>query len=589
MALRPYQDEAVDAAIEWHDTSLEPCLISAATGAGKSHIIAALAQAWGRVLVLAPTKELVAQNYAKYALVSDDATVFCAGLKKKNAKGPVVFGTPQSVRRSLEKMPVFDAVIVDEAHRGISEYGMIIDTLRLRNDKLAVCGLTATGYILTGDGRSGYIYRLRPDGTVLTDDETINPYYAKCVYEVTARQLIDAGWLTPPVLSPTGIEYDTSNLQLSAGRYTAASLDETFCGRKNLTRRIVSDVVRRSGNRIGVMIFAATVAHAREIIALLPAGQARIVLGDTPGAERDHSILAYRLGMIRYIVNVSVLTTGFDVPHTDHIAIIRPTESPSLWQQIAGRGTRLFSGKENFLISDYAGNIERFFGDDRDLFDPVIRARKETEAERIPVPCPSCEHINHFAKVPNPNGLLINSEGNFTDLAGHAVFIEGRTVPAHHGRRCQNHYDLAGALVQCPHRWLGKKCKCGHENDIAARVCESCARQLVDYNQHLEYVAGTRTIIIDEHGWRRARCINAKISEYWVRNTRLFMAEFYVEGRKSPLCQFFKPNSMEYNAFKDRATRGLPAFINWKPSKKGRHPTLKIQWSKDDNRNFQIN
>lgn len=577
--LRPYQQDAVDAAVEHFETSLDPILLSLATGSGKSHILAELARMFGRALVLAPSRELVKQDFDKYQLVSPTATLFCAGLGEKDFTGEAVFGSPQSVRRSLDDLPFIDAVLVDEAHRGLAEYALIIEHIRQHNPNVKVVGVSATPYKLPG----GYIYRLGPDGVAKTDDEAIEPYYARCVYEISARELIDNGWLTPPVLVPTGIEYDTSALQLSRGKYTAESLEETFCGRKNLTSRIVSDVVRRSANRNGVMIFASSVAHAREIVALLPRGHARIVTAETPSKEREHIVTAFKCALFKYLVNVSVLTTGFDAPHVDHIAILRVTESAALWQQIAGRGTRLFPGKENFLISEYAGGIERFFGDDRDLFDPVIRARKVSKHGEVDVECPSCQHVNRFAAVPNPNGLAINRMGNFVDLAGAEIRIDQRAIPAHHGRRCQHHYDEGGELLQCAHRWLGKKCKwCGHENDTAARQCEQCDHQLVDWNKQLEFVAGSRSFITDTHGWKKARCVNAKIGEWWSGNVRLYRVDLFIEGRKTPLSKFYQPNDPSYRTFLDRAAQGLPEFVLWKTVKNKRHPTTKLQWGPDE-------
>lgn len=88
------------------------------------------------------------------------------------------------------------------------------------------------------------------------------------------------------------------------------------------------------------MIFAATVEHAREVTGLLPVGRAALITGETPGPERDRIIEAFKAQAYRYLVNVAVLTTGFDAPHVDLIAILRPTESVSLYQQIVGRGLR---------------------------------------------------------------------------------------------------------------------------------------------------------------------------------------------------------------------------------------------------------
>lgn len=78
--------------------------------------------------------------------------------------------------------------------------------------------------------------------------------------------------------------------------------------------------------------------------------------GATPGPERERLIAAFKARELKYLVNVAVLTTGFDAPHVDVIAILRPTESVGLYQQIVGRGLRLSPGKTDCLILDYAGN-----------------------------------------------------------------------------------------------------------------------------------------------------------------------------------------------------------------------------------------
>lgn len=125
------------------------------------------------------------------------------------------------------------------------------------------------------------------------------------------------------------------------------------------------------------MIFAATVEHAKEILGLLPADDAALITGDTPGAERDVLIEEFKAQRFRYLVNVSVLTTGFDAPHVDLIAILRPTESVSLYQQIVGRGLRLAPGKIDCLILDYAGNPH-------DLYAPEVGAPKG-KSDNVPV------------------------------------------------------------------------------------------------------------------------------------------------------------------------------------------------------------
>src|SRR5690606_41766666 len=141
-------------------------------------------------------------------------------------------------------------------------------------------------------------------------------------------------------------------------------------------RLIISQIAEFAQTRKGLMIFAATVEHAREITGLLPADDAALITGESPGPERDSLIEDFKAQRFRYLVNVSVLTTGFDAPHVDLIAILRPTESVSLYQQIVGRGLRLAPGKTDCLILDYAGNPH-------DLFSPESGTAK-SQTHQVP-------------------------------------------------------------------------------------------------------------------------------------------------------------------------------------------------------------
>ncbi len=153
------------------------------------------------------------------------------------------------------------------------------------------------------------------------------------------------------------------------------------------------------------MIFASTVEHAREITGLLPAGEAELITGDTPGPQRDRIIEAFKAQQYRYLVNVAVLTTGFDAPHVDLIAILRPTESVSLYQQIVGRGLRLAPGKTDCLILDYAGNPH-------DLYAPEVGSPKG-KSDNVPVQvfCPACGFANTFWGKTTADGTLIEHFG----------------------------------------------------------------------------------------------------------------------------------------------------------------------------------
>mgnify|MGYP001137990000 FL=1 len=459
--LRPYQQEAVDATLNHFRRHKTPAVIVLPTGAGKSLVIAELARlARGRVLVLAHVKELVAQNHEKYQALGLEADIFAAGLKRKESHGKVVFGSVQSVTRNLDAFQgEFSLLIVDECHRigddEESQYQQILTHLTKVNPHLRLLGLTATPFRLG----KGWIYQFHYHGMVRGDEKAL---FRDCIYELPLRYMIKHGYLTPPErLDMPVVQYDFSRLQAqSNGLFSEADLNRELKKQQRITPHIISQIMEFAATRKGVMIFAATVEHAKEIVGLLPAEDAALITGDTPGSERDVLIDDFKAQRFRYLVNVAVLTTGFDAPHVDLIAILRPTESVSLYQQIVGRGLRLAPGKTDCLILDYAGNPH-------DLYAPEVGTPKG-KSDNVPVQvfCPACGFANTFWGKTTADGTLIE----------------------HFGRRCQGWFeDDDGHREQCDFRFRFKNCpQCNAENDIAARRCRECDTVLVDPDDMLK-------------------------------------------------------------------------------------------------------
>lgn len=491
MTLRPYQQESHDAIMDWVKKSRSPCCIEAATGAGKSHIIAAVAESINRIsggkhiLCLAPSAELVVQNSDKYKLTGAKASIFSASAGQKSLRYPVVFGTPVTVSNSISRFGKdFAAVIIDECHGITPTIKAIIDTMRDANDNLRVIGLSATPYRMN----TGYIFNKWPDGNPVAEYQTKAPYFAACVHRIRAAELIEEGYLTVPVISETGGDsYETMDMEVNtAGKFNALDVDKAYHGHGRKTSLIVADIVARSADRRGVMIFAATVRHANEVMASLPPHVSAIVTGETTKKERDSILARFKAYKIKYLVNVSVLTTGFDAPHVDVVALMRATESVGLLQQIIGRGLRVADSKDDCLIMDYAQNIERHCPDG-DIFNPEIEVSSSGGGKsRIVAECPLCAAENDFAARPNREGYEIDDYGHFLDLDGNPVETIWGPMPAHFGRRCRATVNVAGDEVQCSHRWTFKKCRaCDSENDIAARYCIECKAEIVDPNEKL--------------------------------------------------------------------------------------------------------
>jgi DNA repair protein RadD len=460
--LRPYQQEAVEATLNHFRKSDESAVIVLPTGAGKSLVIAELARlARRRILVLTHVKELVEQNHAKYESYGLAGGIFAAGLKRKDNRHQVTFASVQSVSANLDQFRnEYSLVIIDECHRvsgeDTSQYQRIIGQLKQQNDSLKVLGLTATPYRLA----MGWIYRYHYRGFVRGSDEEQDKPFQHCIYELPLSYMINRGFLTPPELVNAAVaQYDFTALPRDRfGEYVEQDVNQLLSKHKRVTRSIIEQVMELAAQRKGVMIFAATVEHAREITGYLPADQTALVTGATEQKGRDLLIQRFKQRQLKYLVNVSVLTTGFDAPHVDLIAILRPTQSVSLYQQIVGRGLRLHEGKKDCLVIDYAGNHVN-------LHHPEVGEPKPNpDSEPVQVFCPACGFANIFWGKTDDDGQVIE----------------------HYGRRCQGLLEPANPPQQCDYRFRFKECPhCGGENDIAARRCGHCQKAVIDPDDQL--------------------------------------------------------------------------------------------------------
>lgn len=453
--LRSYQSDAVTATLKHFRKTNESAVIVLPTGSGKSLVIAELARlANGKILVLTHVKELVEQNHQKYESYGLEAGIYSAGLKQKNTNLQITFASIQSAARNLTDFSEkYTLIIIDECHRvnidkknedSSNQYQQVINQVRTSNPDVKLLGLTATPYRLG----MGWIYRKHYRGIIRSEEP--RPF-EQCIYELPLRYLIKQQYLTEPKLVDATIEhYDFSSLQeSSSGEYRQSDINQLLDKNHRVTQGIIEQVIELAQQRIGVMIFAATVEHAEEILSYLPSSESALVIGATENTVRDQLIQQFKQQKIKFLVNVSVLTTGFDAPHVDMIAILRPTQSVSLYQQIIGRGLRLSPDKKDCLVIDYTGN-------DFDLYQPEVGEKKpNSQSQPVQVMCPSCDHPNTFWGICDDDGDLVE----------------------HYGRRCQALIDG----LQCDYRFVFKECPhCGQENDIAARKCLHCAEVLVD-------------------------------------------------------------------------------------------------------------
>lgn len=393
MKLRDYQQESIDSIYSYFSHNAGNPIVVAPTGAGKSVIIAKFCEGvvsrWPeqRILMLTHVKELVAQNFEKLTTVWPEAPagINAASLKRRDTDENIIFASVQSVYKKWENLGRFDLVLVDECHLipngGEGMYNKLLAGLRKFNSKLKVIGYTASPYRM----KSGHLIG---EKTLFTD----------IAYEIKIKTLIDRGYLCKVVPKATKTELDVSGVKMRGGEYIAGEL-ENAVDNDVINKSAVQEIIEYGQDRKSWLVFCTGVSHAHHICDELQSNgiTAKVVTGETPQAERDKTINDYKAGHIRALVNVNVLTTGFDAPETDLLACLRPTKSTGLWVQMIGRGMRPAPGKENCLVLDFAENTA-----EHGPIDAVdIKAKKQNdEPGEAPVKiCPECDTYLHAAAI----------------------------------------------------------------------------------------------------------------------------------------------------------------------------------------------
>ncbi|MCC9642993.1 DEAD/DEAH box helicase [Rhodopirellula sp. JC740] len=364
MKLRSYQQAAVDAVYDHLRNRDDNPVAVLPTGAGKSLVLAKIASdavtQWnGRVLILAHVKELLEQNADKVRRLCPDIKVglYSAGLKKRDTNTPVLVAGIQSIYKRACDLDPFDLIVVDEAHliskKGDGMYRQFLADCKVINPHVRVIGLTATPFRLDS-------------GMICSADHFLN----QVCYEIGIKKLILDGYLSP-LISKAGVNRaDFGGLHLRAGEFVSEEV-ESLVNDDALVSAACGEIVELTVDRRAVLIFASSVAHGRRVVEVLRENhgiECGFVTGETPAGERDELLARFRgdaptslieTEPLRFLCNVNVLTTGFDAPRVDCVVMLRPTMSPGLLYQCVGRGFRLHPGKENCLVLDFGGNIER--------------------------------------------------------------------------------------------------------------------------------------------------------------------------------------------------------------------------------------
>lgn len=376
MTMRPYQNAAVEGAFKaWEENA--STLIVLPTGLGKTVVFSEIVRRMqpARSIVIAHREELIFQAAEKIERVT--GVVGGIEMGENHATGffgeppPYVVSTVQTQcsggdggGRMTKFLPEdFGLVVIDEAHHATSAtYKRVIKYYR-QNPNCKILGVTAT-----------------PDRA---DEEALGQVFDSVAYEYQILQAIRSGWLVPIQQQMVTVgSMDFSNIKTTAGDLNQGELAEVMEEERNL-QAVAQPSVEICGDKRAI-VFAATVKQAErisEIINRYKPDTASWICGKTDKDDRRRILKDFKDGRLQFVVNVGVLTEGFDDSGVEVIVMARPTKSRALYAQMAGRGTRphdtvagLLGGcatdaercamiagsvKPSCLIVDFCGNAGR--------------------------------------------------------------------------------------------------------------------------------------------------------------------------------------------------------------------------------------
>lgn len=388
---RDYQLEAAYSIWNYLCTKSGNPIVAMPTATGKSLVIALILQMIyhyypnQRVLMLTHVKELIRQNYDELIDLWPTAPVgiYSAGLKKRELYNPITFAGIASIAKIYNQFGRVDLVFIDEAHlvnpTYFGMYNKVLAGLAKINPALKVIGLTATPWRL-GHGR-------------ITDDGLFTEVCFDLTGQHAFNRLIAEGYLCPLIPKNPETILDISGVHIRGGEFIQSEL-QRVAGEEYVTRAIVEECIHIASDRNRWLMFCTGIDHAELTAKLLNEKgiSAAAVHSKLHDKERDYLLKQHQTGQIQVLTNNNVLTTGYNDPQIDYIGAVCPTQSAAKWVQMLGRGTRIYPGKLNCLVGDFAGNTKRL----GPINDPVMPRRKGEGGGEAPVKlCDQCGTWNH--------------------------------------------------------------------------------------------------------------------------------------------------------------------------------------------------
>ena len=398
MILRPRQSLLVQRtldALSRHGNTLAV----APTGSGKTIMLSAvagslLAEPDAKACILAHRMELTEQNRQKFSRVNPglSTSVFDAG--QKSWAGNATFAMVQTLSRpsNLQQIPELDLLVIDEAHHATScSYRAVIEQVLTRNPRAGICGLTATPN--RGDGKG------------------LREVFSNVSDQITLGEMIAAGHLVPPRTFVVDVGAQEALQQV---RRTAIDFDmeqaATILNQSRITDAVIRHWKEKSADRKTV-VFCSTVAHAQTVCDAWNAQGVHTVCihGELSDAERAQRLAEYETGCAQVVVNVAVLTEGYDYPPTSCVVLLRPSSFQSTFIQMVGRGLRtvdpeVFPGiiKTDCIVLDFGtaslmhGTLEQDIHLDGPVQSGEAPAKECPECDAsVPLSCRECPLCGH--------------------------------------------------------------------------------------------------------------------------------------------------------------------------------------------------
>ena len=343
-----------------------------------------------KACVLAHRDELTAQNVLKFAKINPDLSTSIVDSRTKSWRGRTTFAmVPTLARKSnLDAMPALDLLVVDEAHHAAADsYRRIIDRARERNPDVRIYGVTAT-----------------PNRG---DKKGLRPVFSNVADQILLGEPIGSGHLVRPrtFVIDVGTQEALKQVRKTVDDFDMKAVD-AIMNKAPITEAVIAHWREKASDRQTV-IFCSTVDHARNVRdAFVAAGiDAEMVWGEMPESERRAALAAYRRGETRVMVNVAVLTEGWDHPPTSCVVLLRPSSYKATMIQMVGRGLRTidpteFPGvvKVDCLILDF-GTSSLMHGT---LEQDIDLDGREADGDALTKVCPECDAIVPLAVLECP-------------------------------------------------------------------------------------------------------------------------------------------------------------------------------------------